>query len=223
VSLPEGQRLIADFPRFGLPQRLVKQVSAPAEPVLRIGGEVAQACELTRADLASVPRRDQASDFHCVFTWSRLGVAWGGWALHDVYERLILPRARPRGPVRYLQFHAADGFNASLALEYALAADVLFADQLDGEPLTLAHGAPWRIVAPAHYAYKSVKHVQAIELHGRYPSPFHGGGGFVAHRDALVEREQRGMLLPGPVYRRVYALTRPAGMWAARALRRRRG
>jgi DMSO/TMAO reductase YedYZ molybdopterin-dependent catalytic subunit len=219
--IPEGQHALSDFPRFGLPRRLARRVSAAAEPSPRVGGEVTVPFDLPVAALASVPRREQVSDFHCVFTWSRLDVRWGGWALRDVYERLILPRARPYGSVRYLKFAGADGFFASLALEFALADGVLLADMLDGEPLGLDHGAPLRVVAPAHYGYKSVKHLSAIELHGRYPSPFRpGGGGPVAHRDALVEREQRGLLLPGSVYRRIYALGRPAGLAAARRLTR---
>ena len=202
----------------------MRRVSVPAEPSLRAGGEVAVPCELPIVDLASVPRRTQLSDFHCVTTWSRLGVQWGGWALRDVYEQLIVPRARPSSSVRYLKFVGADGFFASLELDFALAEDVLLADTLDGEPLGLDHGAPVRLVAPAHYGYKSVKHLRAIEMHSRYPSSFrNGGGGLVAHRDALVEREQRGQLLPGSVYRRLYAAGRPSGLRAARWITRRRG
>jgi DMSO/TMAO reductase YedYZ molybdopterin-dependent catalytic subunit len=209
---------------MGLPRRLVRRVAVPGDPSLRIEGEVAVPFQLAVAQLVSVPRRDQVSDFHCVFTWSRFGVHWGGWALRDVYDQLIAPRARPYSNVRYLKFVGADGFYASLALDFALADGVLLADTLDREPLGLAHGAPLRVVAPAHYAYKSVKHLCSIELCSRYPSAFRrGGGGLVAHRDALVEREQRGQLLPGAVYRRVYALARPAGLRAARWVTLKRG
>jgi hypothetical protein len=34
---PKGQRLLADFPRMGLPQYLARRVSVPADPSLRIG------------------------------------------------------------------------------------------------------------------------------------------------------------------------------------------
>jgi DMSO/TMAO reductase YedYZ molybdopterin-dependent catalytic subunit len=217
-----GQRPIAEFPRFGLPKRLARRARVPAEPVLRIGGEVGRPCEIAVAELASVARRDQVSDFHCVMTWSRLGLRWGGWAMRDVYEQLITPRAEPAGGIRYLKFVGYDGFYAGLALEFALAADALLADTLDGEPLSLAHGAPLRLVAPAHYGYKSIKHLSAIELHSRYPSPWRGGGGLVAHRDALVEREQRAMLLPGRVYRLVYGVSLPVALRAARRVNRRR-
>lgn len=115
-----------------------------------------------------------------------------------------------------------DGFKASLSLDFALADDVLLADSLESEPLTLEHGAPLRIVAPAHYAYKSVKHLCAIELCRHYPAPFRGGGVVLVHRDGLVEREQRSQLLPGSVYRRLNAIARPAGIRAARWLTRKR-
>jgi len=211
--LPKGQHALDHFPRMGLPKRLARRAPVPDEPSLRVVGAVTS--ELSLADLATVPRRDQVSGFHCALTWSRLDVHWGGWALRDVYEQLIVPRARPADDVRYLKFVAADGFYASLALEFALADGVLLADTLDGEPLPLEHGAPWRIVAPAHYGYKNVKHLRAIELCARYPSPFNGGGGLLQHRDALVEREQRAQVLPGVVYRYLNAAARPAGLRAA--------
>jgi DMSO/TMAO reductase YedYZ molybdopterin-dependent catalytic subunit len=220
---PKGQRVLSDFPRMGLPQYLARRVSVPAEPSLRIGGEVARPCEIRVAELACVQRRDHVSDFHCVFTWSRLGLRWGGWTLREIYEQLIVPRAQPSDAVRYLKFVGLDGFKASLSLDLALAEDVLLADMLEGEPLTLEHGAPLRVVAPAHYAYKSVKHLCTIELCRRYPAPFRGGGVVLIHRDGLVEREQRSRLLPSSVYRRLNALARPAGIRAARWLTRKRG
>jgi hypothetical protein len=61
--VPKGQHALADFPRMGLPRFLARRASVPAAPSLRIGGEVALPCELLVAELASVLRRDQVSDF----------------------------------------------------------------------------------------------------------------------------------------------------------------
>ncbi len=36
--------------------------------------------------------------------------------------------------------------------------DVLLADQLDGQPLSIEHGAPLRLVAPAHYGYRDQRY-----------------------------------------------------------------
>ena len=38
------------------------------------------------------------------------------------------------------------------------------ADHLDGQLLPIEHGAPLRLIAPAHYGYKSVKHLHRIEF-----------------------------------------------------------
>ena len=42
--------------------------------------------------------------------------------------------------------------------------DVVVADTHDGEPISLAHGGPVRLVVPKLYAWKSAKWLRAIEL-----------------------------------------------------------
>ena len=60
-----------------------------------------------------------------------------------------------------------------LVLEDAVGDDVLIADRLDGDPLPIEHGGPWRLVSVSQYGYKSVKHLCRIELHTREPSDRH--------------------------------------------------
>jgi DMSO/TMAO reductase YedYZ molybdopterin-dependent catalytic subunit len=103
-----------------------------------------------------------------------------------------------------------DGYRASLPLADLLAPDVLLADQLDGEPLSMAHGAPLRLVAPAHYGYKSVKHIKSVEFRcsdaGYRPIGFR----FMSHPRARVAEEERGQWLPGWLLRYLYRpLVRP--------------
>jgi DMSO/TMAO reductase YedYZ molybdopterin-dependent catalytic subunit len=196
TSLPPGQRAIDDFPRFGTHIRVRPRV--PDRLVLRVGGEVETPSELDRDELAALPRVEQVSDFHCVATWSRLGLHWGGVRFADVYEGLIAPRARPRPSARYVIFRGFDGgFFCMLPLEDALRPNVLLADRLDGAPLTLAHGAPLRVVAPDHYGYKSCKHLAAIE----FGDDSIRGVGLIQHPRGRVAAEERGRLLPGLLYR----------------------
>jgi DMSO/TMAO reductase YedYZ molybdopterin-dependent catalytic subunit len=44
------------------------------------------------------------------------------------------------------------------------AEDVLFADRHDGQPLSLEHGGPLRLVVPRLYAWKSAKWVRGVEF-----------------------------------------------------------
>jgi DMSO/TMAO reductase YedYZ molybdopterin-dependent catalytic subunit len=96
-----------------------------------------------------------------------------------------------------------DGYRSCLALADALADDVLLADTLDGAPLTPEQGAPLRLVAPAHFGYRSVRSVCAIEYRTRYDP---GSAGWMAHRRARVAREERSALFPGRVWRPVWRL-----------------
>jgi DMSO/TMAO reductase YedYZ molybdopterin-dependent catalytic subunit len=84
-----------------------------------------------------------------------------------------------------------------LPLADLLAPDVVIADRFDDRPLTVEHGAPIRLIAPAHYGYKSAKHLVAIELR-------HDAEGYrpllprlLDHPRARVAFEERGQLLPG--------------------------
>ena len=196
TSLPPGQRALGEFPRFGTHIRVRPVVPDPY--VLRVGGDVEAPCEIDPAELGRLPQVDQVSDFHCVATWSRLGLRWSGVRFADVYERLIAPRARPRARARYVIFRGFDrGFFCMLPLEDALRPNVLLADRLDGEPLTLAHGAPLRVVAPDHYGYKSCKHLAAID----FGDDSIRGVGLIQHPRGRVAAEERGRVLPGPFFR----------------------
>ena len=70
--------------------------------------------------------------------------------------------------------------------------DVLLADQLDGRPLTARHGAPLRLVMPAHYGYKNAKHLKAINFcqdqSDFQPPAFR----FMGHLRGRVAAEERG-------------------------------
>ncbi len=81
---------------------------------------------------------------------------------------------------------------------------VLLADTLDVEPLTIAHGAPVRLVGPAHYGYKSVKHLSRIEFR-RDDQEFRASGlRFMQHTRTRVAREECGHWFPAWLLRYFY-------------------
>lgn len=220
--LPPGQHAIEFFPRFGVPayaNRLPAGGSAEAELIL--GGEITHPITLHLQELNRLPRKEIVADFHCVTTWTRRDLHWGGWALRDVYEKFIAPRTSHGSTERYLELHALDGFRTSLLLADALAGGVLIADRLEGEPLTLEHGAPLRVVAPELYGYKSVKHVFRIDLCSHFRAGF-ADRQTRAHPRGRVALEERGRGLPGWAYRLIYrALFRPT-LWYYRRIEQRR-
>lgn len=208
-ELPPGQYELDSFPRFGL-TRFARRFPEETQQVhLMVGGDVAQPLTVSQ-ELHDLPRVHQTSDFHCVTTWSRRALRWSGYRFSDFYERLVLPQARPDRAATFVILRCQDGYKTALPLGDLMADTVLLADRLDDEPLTIAHGAPLRLVAPAHYGYKNAKHLKAVELwRGERPhgsAPFR----FMSHPRARVALEERGTGVPGWMLRYLYRpLVRP--------------
>lgn len=205
-QLPPGQVEIEDFPRWGLPEYVQQWPEVSSRPVLVLAGDVQTPCEISIDSLSALPRREQVSDFHCAATWSKRGLQWSGYRMRDFFEQIFVPQARPNREATYLALVGLDGYRVSFPLEDALAPDVMLADQLGGEPLSVEHGAPIRLVAPAHYGYISAKHLCGIEVSRDPPDP---RGGLV-HPRARVALEERGERT-GPESR-----TTPAALQAMR-------
>lgn len=214
TGLPPGQRE-APWRRFGLPEYVIKHPLPPRRPALFVGGDVRAPAQVEWADLAyQLKEREQTSDLHCVTTWSTTGIRWGGYRFRDVHE-LLLERVSPRRP-RWLAFTGLDGFRSCLSLTDALADDVLVAVRLNGAPLT--HGGPLRLVAPAHYGYKSVKHLYAIDYLRDYRA---GSATWKEHPRGRVAREERSRFLPGWCWRPLWRTLLPGAMaFAERASQR---
>jgi DMSO/TMAO reductase YedYZ molybdopterin-dependent catalytic subunit len=108
----------------------------------------------------ALPRVKVLADMHCVTRWSKLSNLWEG-----VAAREILERAGVSDEARFVVVHGYDsGFTTNLPLEHFDQEDALFADTHDGQPISLEHGGPLRLVVPRLYAWKSAKWVKRIEL-----------------------------------------------------------
>jgi DMSO/TMAO reductase YedYZ molybdopterin-dependent catalytic subunit len=133
---------------------------SPTEWRLRVGGLVERPVELSLADLRALPATRLVRDFQCVTGWRVPDVRWRGVRLSDVLERAgVLPAATV---VRFTSFDGV--YSETLTLDQAGRGDVLLAYELDGAPLSAAHGGPVRLYVAPMYGYKSLKWLEAVEL-----------------------------------------------------------
>jgi DMSO/TMAO reductase YedYZ molybdopterin-dependent catalytic subunit len=127
---------------------------------LGVSGLVKSDLSFDWKEFQALPRVRVFADMHCVTRWSRLGNVWEG-----VATREILRRAEALSEARFVVVHGYDhGFTTNLPLEAFASEDVLLADIHDGQPISLEHGGPLRLVVPRLYAWKSAKWVKRFEL-----------------------------------------------------------
>jgi DMSO/TMAO reductase YedYZ molybdopterin-dependent catalytic subunit len=220
TRLPPGQYEIDHFPRFGLTQFAYRFPKQTRRVHLKVAGDVGESIVVAE-ELRDLPRVELTADFHCVTTWSRRSLAWSGFRFTDFFEHIVVARASPAADATFVILRCHDGYAVSLRLEDLLDPSVLLADTLNGEPLTAEHGAPLRLVAPAHYGYKNAKHLRGVdfwrdERHYR-PAAFR----FMDHPRARVALEERGRTVPGWLLRYMYRpLVRPTIALFRRALDR---
>jgi DMSO/TMAO reductase YedYZ molybdopterin-dependent catalytic subunit len=201
-KLPPGQQARDDFPRFGMTP-YAHRFPLPASARLLVSSEGLDSVAFD-APLDGLPGTDITSDFHCVTTWSHRQLHWSGVRFADFYRERIEPLLRGQAPLDVVVLRGQDGYRSSLPLPDLLADDVLLADRLDGQPLPIEHGAPLRLVAPAHYGYKSVKHLSRIELRAGAPAVRPAALAFMDHPRARLAYEERGRWFPGWLLRRAY-------------------
>ncbi len=201
--LPPGQKLRADFPRFGLSQFATRFPSNLADSTFNVHIDGRELPQFDPA-AAGLPRCTLESDFHCVTTWSYAGANWSGVRFIDFYEKHIRPEDNIDNPVTGAVLYAQDGAKTTLPLEDLLRDNVLLADSLDGQPLSVEHGAPVRLIAPDHYGYKNLKHMRKIEFYSTMPVVKRGVMAFLDHPRARVAKEERGRWIPGWMLRYLY-------------------
>jgi len=201
--LPPGQRELEHFPRFGLAKFATRFPTDIKNGDITIGGQIETPFVLNNR-LDELDRTNQITDFHCVTTWTKRNVQWGGYKFSDVFKSLVEPTLDLQSKEMLVLFSCQDGYRVGMQLQDLLEAGVILADTMDGEPLTVAHGAPFRLIAPSHYGYKNAKHLKRIEffLPGHHYK--RAGLKFMDHPRARVAFEERGSIFPGWFLRYLY-------------------
>ncbi|MFL6548642.1 MAG: molybdopterin-dependent oxidoreductase [Povalibacter sp.] len=200
--LPPGQRALAHLPRFGVAE-FARRPLRNKDIHIEISAAPDRTVVITALELGALTRITLTADFHCAAGWSHRNTQWSGFRFTDIWNTFVTPIDSVNGN-RLAVLRGQDGYRTALPLADLLAPDVLIADRLNDEPLTVEHGAPVRLIAPAHYGYKSAKHLSRIELRaddGTYRPLLPR---ILDHPRARVELEERGQFLPGWMLRYLF-------------------
>ena len=154
---------------------------------LHVGGAVRRPLTFSLADLRAMTPVTRRVTFECAgngrigqapmplgepWGWNAVSTAqWTGVLLHE-----LLAKAEPDANGVDVLFEGADHgpyhqydditYVRSLNLAHAVdpAAEIMIAHEMNGEPLTADHGAPFRLVVPNWYGMASVKWLTRIEV-----------------------------------------------------------
>ena len=127
--------------RTTLPMYAVPADAVRPTDTLSIAGCVRQPCSVATDQIRQFPRVDLEQPFTCEEGWVVPSLRWSGVRLHDV-----LSLAQPLSRATLVRVGAGSYWTP---LSMADARSAVLADELDGAPLCVEHGAPWRLVAPA--------------------------------------------------------------------------
>lgn len=148
-----------------------------ADWTLSVDGMVAHPLRISLAQLMAAPRRTQITRHDCVEGWSAIG-EWSGVPLG-----LILKRAGMSGNAKYVVFHCADStggipYYESIDMIDAFHPQTILATHMNGELLTVGHGAPLRLRVERQLGYKQAKYVMRVEAVASLEGIHGGGGGY---------------------------------------------
>lgn len=156
----------------------------PVDPwKVEIAGLVHKPLTLDLDDLFTrIPLEERLYRFRCVERWA-MQVPWTGYPLRKLLE-LAQPLSKARY-VRFVSFHDPENlpgqklmqrypwpYYEALRLDEAYHELTLVAVGIYGHALPMQHGAPWRLVTPWKYGYKSPKSIVRIELTEEQPPTF---------------------------------------------------
>ncbi len=145
---------------------------------LRVSGLVETPREFSFADLKAMAKQEQITTHFCIQGWS--GVAkWGGVPMRD-----ILDLVKPTAEARYVVFYslaegaAGGGYYDVHPIHNMRHRLTILAYEMNGEPLSVLHGAPLRLRCENELGFKMVKWVGAIEFVRDFADLGEGQGGY---------------------------------------------
>jgi hypothetical protein len=156
----------------------------PAAWSLRVEGLAGAKSELTLDDIKRLPRVEMVTQLKCIEGWSEI-VRWAGARFAD-FAALYAHNGDSNGgqnnagsSFEYVGLETpGGGYYVGLERESALHPQTLLCYEMDGQPLTLEHGAPLRLVVPVKYGIKHLKRIGTIRFTNERTSDYWAENGY---------------------------------------------
>jgi DMSO/TMAO reductase YedYZ molybdopterin-dependent catalytic subunit len=161
----------------------------PSIWTLNIGGLFGRTDDLviTLDDLKALPRTEMTTELKCIEGWS-IVVHWAGARFSDLAAKFLPATksgrepdlvSRPDDLLPYVSLSTPDeSYFVGWDIESILHPQTLLAYEMNGAPLTAAHGAPLRLASPTKYGIKQIKRIGRIEFTAERPRDYWAEQGY---------------------------------------------
>jgi DMSO/TMAO reductase YedYZ molybdopterin-dependent catalytic subunit len=152
-----------------------------------IDGLVPRPTTWTWTEIRDLPASTYEGDIHCVTTWSKFGVRFGGVAVDTL---LAVSGIDPAATHVVASSHT--GYTTNLPLADVTAGRAWVVWEYDGRPLAAEHGGPARLLVPHLYFWKSAKWIAGLRLLDHDEPGFWERNGYHDRGDPWLEQRYQG-------------------------------
>src|SRR5205085_1915669 len=152
-----------------------------------VEGEVEQPTTWTWDEVHALPPSTYEGDIHCVTTWSKLGVTFGGVSIDTLLES-----AHPLPGATHVLARSHTGYTTNLPLADVTSGHAWVVWEYEGRPLPREHGGPARLLVPHLYFWKSAKWVSGLQLLDHDEQGFWEVNGYHDRGDPWLEQRYQG-------------------------------
>jgi DMSO/TMAO reductase YedYZ molybdopterin-dependent catalytic subunit len=138
-------------------------------------------------DLHQLPRSEYSGAIHCVTSWSKFGVTFGGVSVDE-----LLRLAVPRPEATHVLATSVTGYTTNLPLEHVVGGQAWLVWTFGEGALPREHGGPLRLLVPHLYFWKSAKWITRLTLRDSDTPGFWERNGYHDLGDPWREQRYRG-------------------------------
>jgi len=126
-------------------------------------------------EIKKLPKKDIVFDFKCVEGWSQIQ-HWSGIPLKDFMTAAGL---QGETKMKYIGLQTPDKkYYIGLDMQSALHPQTMLCYEMNGQPLTQAHGYPLRLIVPVKYGIKNLKCIGTMYFSNQKPPDYWAERGY---------------------------------------------